>query len=138
MITMEFVQQNLMWIGLAVVSGGMLLWQTFNGAGDAMTPAAATLLMNREDAVVLDVRETGEWSSGHIAGARHIALGQLGKRMSEIEKYKTRPIIVCCASGNRSSSACGQLKKAGFEKVFNLSGGMSAWLEANLPTTTKG
>jgi rhodanese-related sulfurtransferase len=135
---MEFVQQNLMWIGLAVVSGGMLLWQTFNGAGDAMTPAAATLLMNREDAVVLDVRETGEWSSGHIAGARHIALGQLGKRMSEIEKYKTRPIIVCCASGNRSSSACGQLKKAGFEKVFNLSGGMSAWLEANLPTTTKG
>jgi len=135
---MEFVQQNLMWIGLAAVSGGMLLWQTFNGAGDAMTPAAATLLMNREDAVVLDVRETGEWSSGHIAGARHIALGQLGKRMSEIEKFKTRPIIVCCASGNRSSSACGQLKKAGFEKVFNLSGGMSAWLEANLPTTTKG
>lgn len=135
---MEFVQQNLMWIGLAAVSGGMLLWQTFIGAGDAMTPAAATLLMNREDAVVLDVRETGEWSSGHIAGARHIALGQLGKRMSEIEKYKTRPIIVCCASGNRSSSACGQLKKAGFEKVFNLSGGMSAWLEANLPTTTKG
>lgn len=136
---MEFVQQNLMWVALAAVSGGMLLWDSFSpGKSSGLTPAAATLLMNREDAVVLDVRETGEWSSGHIVGARHIALGQVEKRISEIEKFKTRPVIVCCASGNRSASAVAQLKKAGFEKVFNLTGGMSGWLEANLPVTTKG
>jgi len=136
---MDFLQQNLMWVALAFTSGGMLLWQTFSGGGaSAVNPAAATLLMNREDAVVLDVRETGEWDTGHIAGARHIALGQIEKRLSEIEKFKARPIIVCCAHGSRSTSACGKLRKAGFEKVFNLSGGMSAWLEANLPVTTKG
>jgi rhodanese-related sulfurtransferase len=138
---MEFLQQpqNLMWIALALLSGSMLLWPLITGGGaDSLTAAAATLLMNREDALVLDVRETGEWGSGHIAGARHIALGQLEKRLSEIEKFKTRPIIVCCASGNRSTSACGQLKKAGFEKVYNLAGGISGWLEANLPVTTKG
>jgi rhodanese-related sulfurtransferase len=138
---MEFFQQpqNLMWIAIAIISGGMLLWPLISGGGaDNLTAAAATMLMNREDALVLDVRESGEWGSGHIAGARHIALGQLDKRLSEIDKFKSRPIIVCCASGNRSSTACGQLKKAGFEKVFSLAGGMSGWLEANLPVTTKG
>jgi len=135
---MEFVQQNLIWVALALVSGGMLLWPMVSGGSAAdLTPAQATLLMNREDALVLDVRETGEWASGHIPGARHISLAQLEKRMSEIEKLKERPIIICCASGNRSSSACGRLKKSGFEKVFNLAGGIAAWREASLPLTTK-
>ncbi|MDK9703727.1 MAG: rhodanese-like domain-containing protein [Sulfuritalea sp.] len=135
---MEFVEQNFMWVALAAISGGMLLWPMIAGGGaENLSPSEATLLINREDALVLDVRESGEWSSGHIPGARHITLGQLDKRLSEIEKFKDRPIIVVCASGNRSSSACGRLKKSGFEKVFNLSGGVSAWLGANLPLTTK-
>ena len=72
---MEFLQQNIMWVALAVVSGGMLLWPLVAGGSVAkLTPAQATLLMNREDALVLDVRETGEWTSGHIPGARHITL----------------------------------------------------------------
>jgi rhodanese-related sulfurtransferase len=64
-------------------------------------------------------------------------MGQLGARMSEIEKFKEKPIIVVCATGNRSTSACGQLKKGGFDKVFSLGGGISAWIDANLPLTTK-
>ena len=135
---MEFVQQNIIWVALAFISGSMLLWPMLSGgSSEDLSPAQATLLMNREDALVLDVRESGEWSSGHIPGARHIALGQLEKRMSELEKLKDRPVILCCASGNRSSSACGRLKKGGFEKVFNLAGGISAWREASLPLTTK-
>ena len=135
---MEFLQQNMMWVALAAVSGGMLLWPLVAGGTVAhLTPAEATLMMNREDALVLDVRETGEWSSGHISGARHITLAQLEKRMSELEKFKDKPIIICCASGNRSSSACGKLKKGGFDKVFSLNGGVSAWMAANLPLTTK-
>jgi rhodanese-related sulfurtransferase len=135
---MEFLQQNIIWVALAFVSGGMLVWPMVAGSTvPRVTPAEATLLMNREDALVLDVRETGEWGSGHIHGARHITMGQLGTRMSEIEKFKDRPIIICCASGNRSSSACGQLKKGGFEKVYSLDGGISAWIGANLPLTTK-
>ena len=61
---MEFVQQNIMWVALAALSGGMLLWPLLVGGTVAhLTPAQATLMMNREDALVLDVRETGEWSS---------------------------------------------------------------------------
>ena len=138
MVPMEFIQQNLMWAGLAAVSGGMLLWQTFNSSGNQrISVNEATLLINRQDALVVDVRETAEWSGGHIPNARHIALGHLAKHMSEIVKYKDKPIIVVCASGNRSGMACGTLKKAGFQQVFNLSGGIGAWSEAGLPMTKK-
>ncbi len=134
---MDFIQQNLMWVMIAVSSGGLLIFHTLRLGGSGISAAEATLKLNREDALVIDVRETNEWDRGHIANSRHIALGQLGKRMHEIEKFKARPVIVVCASGNRSSSACGALKKAGFEKVFNLSGGIGAWSEAGLPTTAK-
>lgn len=135
---MEFLQQNMIWVALAFVSGGMLVWpMVAGGTVSHLSPAEATLLMNREDALVLDVRETGEWSTGHIAGARHITLAQLDKQLSELDKFKGKPIIVVCATGNRSSSACGQLKKHGFDKVYSLGGGVSSWREANLPLTTK-
>lgn len=135
---MEFLQQNLMWVALALVSGGMLLWPMLTGAGtESLSPAQATLLINRQDAIVLDVREGKEWEAGHIAGARHVVLSQLDNRLPELGKHKQRPIIVCCASGARSATACTQLKRAGFEKVYNLAGGLPAWSDANLPTTTK-
>lgn len=135
---MEFIQQNLMWVGLAAVSGGMLLWQMFDGSGgNNVSVSEATLLINRQDAIVVDVRETAEWSTGHIQDARHIALGHLGKHLSEIDKFKEKPVIVVCASGNRSRSACGTLKKAGFQQVFNLTGGVAAWRDAGLPMIKK-
>lgn len=138
-MVMEFIQQNMVWVGLALVSGMMLLWPMLTGGGkDELSPAAATMMMNREDAVVLDVRDANEWSAGHIQGAKHIALAQLEKHLSEIEKLKTTPVIVCCANGMRSGAAVSALKKAGFEKVFMLNGGIVAWKEGNLPLTKKG
>jgi rhodanese-related sulfurtransferase len=137
--TAEFLQQNIMWVALAAASGGMLLWQMIDGsAGNGISVAEATLLINRQDALIVDVRETAEWSAGHMPDARHIALGHLEKHLSEIEKFKDQPIIVVCASGNRSATACGTLKKHGFQKVHNLNGGIGAWAEANLPMTKKG
>lgn len=135
---MEFIQQNIIWVALALVSGGMLIFPLLSGGmTSGISVTEATMLLNREEAVVIDVRETNEWSTGHITQARHIALGQLDKRLSEIEKFKERPIIVCCASGNRSSSACGTLRRAGFQRVYNLAGGIGAWTGAGLPVTTK-
>lgn len=135
---MEFVQNNLMYVMLAVTSGAMLIWQTLgSGGGNNVSPLQATLMLNREDALVIDVREAGEWSAGHIPNSRHIAISQLEKQIHEIEKFKGRPLIVNCQSGNRSSSACKTLKKHGFEKVYNLAGGIGAWRDAGLPTTSK-
>jgi rhodanese-related sulfurtransferase len=136
---LDFIKNNLIWIGLAAVSGGLFVLQTWRarGAGAGVSPMQATLLMNREDAVVVDVREPAEYSGGHIPNARHIPLSQLDKRLSELDKLKERTVIVSCARGNRSAAACGALRRAGFAKVFNLAGGMSAWDQAGLPVTKK-
>ena len=131
---MDFINQNIMLISLVVASGGALLWQMFGGAGaNAVNPGEATLLINREDAHVVDVREAEEFANGHLPDARHIPLPKLSDRISEIEKFKDKPVIVCCASGMRSSRACGQLGKLGFNNVHNLAGGIDAWIGAGYP-----
>ena len=131
---MSFVQDNMMMIGVAVASGAMLLWPLIGGRGRQQVDSAqAVMKINREDAVVIDVREDAEVSNGRIPNAKHIPLGQLASRLSELEKHKGKPIIVACRSGHRSAGACGILTKNGFENVFNLSGGMIAWEQANLP-----
>lgn len=131
---LEFINQNILLIGLVVMSGGALLWQLFGGAGvNGVNPVEATLLINREDAHVVDVRETDEFANGHLPDARHIPLSKLADRVGEIEKFKGKPVIVCCASGMRSSRACGQLKKLGFDNVHNLAGGIDAWVSAGYP-----
>jgi rhodanese-related sulfurtransferase len=133
----EFIQANIMWVALAAISGGMLLWPLVASGGKGVSPQMATLMLNREDALMLDVREDGEWSSGHIPNARHVALAKLDGAMTDLGKKKDRPIVVCCASGNRSMMACSKLRKAGFEKVFNLTGGIGAWKDAGLPVSSK-
>ncbi len=131
---MKFIQDNLMLVGLAVLSGVMLLWPLISRKGGKQVDSTeAVMKINREDAVVVDVREDAEVSRGRIPNAKHIPLGQLASRLSELEKHKGKPIIVACRSGHRSSGACGILAKNGFENVYNLSGGMIAWEQANLP-----
>lgn len=99
--------------------------------------AAALRLINREDALVLDTREDNEYRSGHIVDARHVPLSRLDKDIGPLEKYRAQPILVVCATGSRSSRAGAILRKHGFEKVYNLKGGIMAWRNANLPLHTK-
>lgn len=136
---MEFLQQNVMWVAVAVISGGMLLWSLIRGGvgGAGVSPLQATLMINREDAIIVDVREPHEYAAGHVPNARHIPMGQVDKRLGELDKFKDKPVIVVCQSGNRSSSTCNALTKRGFEKVYNLSGGISAWEQAGMPVTKK-
>nr|WP_211162879.1 rhodanese-like domain-containing protein [Aromatoleum diolicum] len=133
------MQQNWYWAALAVASGGWLLFDFARTQGDKsqLSPVEATLLINREDAVLVDVRDQGEYAKGHIPNARHIPLADLERRSSELEKFKDRPIVLCCASGNRSGAAVSALKKAGFEKLFQLRGGLFEWEKAGQPVSRK-
>jgi rhodanese-related sulfurtransferase len=131
----QFLQQNWMLASIAVVSGGMLVW-SFVGSKLSGIEEADTLKATRlynDDALILDVREDKEYASGHIPRAKHIPLGQLSSRLQELDKFKAKPILVTCRSGQRSARACGMLKKAGFETVYNQAGGIIAWERANLP-----
>ncbi|MBT9589352.1 MAG: rhodanese-like domain-containing protein [Thiobacillus sp.] len=131
----QFLQDNWMLVSLAVVSGGMLAW-SFLGSRLSGIEQADTLKATRlfnDDALILDVREDKEYAAGHIPKAKHIPLGKLSSRIQELNKHKNKPILVTCRSGQRSARACGMLKKAGFETVFNQAGGIIAWERANLP-----
>lgn len=133
---MKFITQNLWLVILALGSGAMLLWPTLRrGAAGAtdVTPNEAVLLLNRENALMLDVRNEAEFATGHIAEARNIPLAQLDARLAELGKYKDKPLLVNCQGGVRSASACAVLKKEGFTRLYNLKGGINAWTQANLP-----
>lgn len=101
-------------------------------------PTGTVRLMSHDDALLLDVREDGEFAEGHIAGAHHIPLGSLTSRLTELDSAKQRPVVVACRSGHRSGVACRQLRKQGFEQVYNLRGGMMAWQNASLPVDRGG
>ena len=133
---MEFIQQNIWTVLLAVFSGVMLVMPSFRGRLSGVKqigPQEAVMLINRQDALVLDVREQSEFVDGHIAKARHIPVGALAQRLGELEKHKDKAIVAVCRSGNRSGIACGTLRKAGFQNLHNLAGGMMAWDQAGLP-----
>ncbi len=134
---MKFLQDNIFLIGLALSSGLMLLWPMLQrGAAGAknVSPAEAVLLMNRNHALVLDVRETTEFEQGHITDAKHIPLAELEAQLPQLQKYKDKPILVHCQGGVRSAKACAVLAKHEFKQVHNLTGGINAWIAAKLPT----
>ena len=127
---------NMLLFGLALASGGMLLWPLVSRPFRVSSEVAAfdaVQLINRRDALVLDVRDTGDFAAGHIANARHVPEAQIADRIKELEKYRARPIIVSCRAGSRAPSVAGMLRKSGFTEAFALRGGIAAWQQANLP-----
>lgn len=131
---MEFIQQNWYWAALAAVSGTLLVVTSVRGSR-GISPAQATQLINRNDAAVIDVRDASEYAAGHLLNAQHIPLGELDKRLGELDKLKDKPVILNCQTGGRSASACDILRKAGFTQVHNLEGGIAAWEQAGMPVS---
>lgn len=98
-----------------------------------LKPAEAVGLINRADPLVLDVREGSEYVQGHITGARHIPVGELEQRISELEAWRERDILIYCRAGQRSAQAATVLKRQGFTRLHKLAGGIMSWQGANLP-----
>lgn len=140
-MTIKFVLDNILYIGAALLSGGMLLWPIIRGGiGGAarVNTLQATMMINQQDALILDVREPAEYARGHILNARNIPLAQLDSRAGDLQRYKSKPIIVHDATGTRAAAALSVLKKKGFDNVAQLNGGFAAWLQAGLPVAKLG
>ena len=136
---MQFVSNNILPISIALFSGAMLLWSMFGNRIRGIKEVdctAALQLINHKNALVLDVREDGEYKLGHILNSTHIPVGKLNERIGELEKYKEQPIVVVCRTSNRSGVACAELGKRGFTQAYLLAGGVMAWQKANLPLET--
>lgn len=132
---MKFVLDNIGWILAAVVSGGMLLWPLARRGtgGPWVSTLEATQLMNREDALVIDVRDADAYAKGHILGAKSVPLADLARRAGDLEKHKSKAVIVSCQNGDRSAAAAATLRQNGFSRVHPLNGGFAAWQHAGLP-----
>jgi hydroxyacylglutathione hydrolase len=117
------------------LSGGMMEWRIAAKAIAILPQWTVRQLEKRlsqePKLLVIDVRQPGEWSAGHIEGALHITGAELPNRINEVPK--DRPIATICGSGYRSSVSASLLLKHGHPDVTNVLGGMSAWKAAGLP-----
>lgn len=107
--------------------------QRFTRGYKALTPAGLTQLVNRENALLIDVSSLQDFEKGHIPGARHVAMSQFDPENKELAKARELPIAVYDRAGQVSGQAAQRLQKAGFTRVYWLEGGLSAWNEAQLP-----
>ncbi|MEM7254978.1 MAG: rhodanese-like domain-containing protein [Pseudomonadota bacterium] len=113
---------------------GALIWTSIqSGGGSTLTPLDATRLINHEDAVVIDVRGDNDYKQGHIVNSVHMPYEQLSRQTKKLERYKDRPLIMTCKNGQQGGAASRLLRKQGFQNVYHLSGGITAWEGASLP-----
>ena len=132
---MEFITKNIILIMIALVSGGMLIWPLLRRGtgGPWVNTLEATQLINRSDALVVDLRTAEDYAKGHILGAKNFPLADLERRAGELDKQKAKPLILHCGDGNRAGGGVAALRRKGFDKVHNLAGGYAAWQQAGLP-----
>ena len=134
----EFIGNHVtLFLALAAVSA-LLMQNLMSGAGSKQIDSReVTELINRDDAVVIDVRPMSDFTQGHIVNALNIPINGFKDQVGQLEKHRDKPIVITCRSGAQSSSAYKLLLKEGFERVHELRGGMLAWQSANLPISRK-
>jgi rhodanese-related sulfurtransferase len=134
----EFIGNHLFLVSLFVAILALLIWNLFGDALsgiEQLSPADATLLLNRNDALVLDLRPKQEFEAGHIIHALSLPPDDADAQQKILEKHKDRPLITCCQNGTLSARAARSMRFKGHEKVYCLKGGVAAWRSAGLPLT---
>lgn len=131
---MQFFIENWYLVLLAIGSFALLMVPSLKGAGaGSLTLADAVQRINREKAVIVDVREPEEYVTGHITNAKNIPLSQLDERLPQVAKNKALPVVLVCEKGARAVRAEAAAKKLGYEKAQALAGGMKGWRDAGMP-----
>lgn len=132
----EFVASApLLWLALAGLTVAIIVVETkrlFRGY-KALQPAGLTALINRENALVVDLSASADFEKGHIAGSKNVQPSAFDPENKLLAPAKGLPVVVVCRDGNASAAAAAKLKKAGFEQVYWLDGGIAAWRQADLP-----
>lgn len=137
---MPFLIDNLYLIVIALASGGLLLWPLLKrgGGSTALSPLEATQLINHRNAIVVDVRDEKDFAAGSLAAARNLPFAALATRAGELVRFKARPVLIVCGSGQQSAKAIEQFKTQGFDEAYSLGGGIAAWRQAGLPLVQPG
>lgn len=133
----EFIGNNPLLSGIWLVLFFAITYHFFQAKLSAfkrVNNSQLTQLVNKEDAIVVDVRAKDDYKKGHIAGAKHLLLTQIEQgEIGTLEKQKDTPIILVCTAGLSAAKGANKLVKEGFTQVHLLEGGMNSWTGANLP-----
>ncbi len=100
-------------------------------------PAQLTALINRDNALVVDLRPAADFDKGHIAGAKNVQMSQFDPENKQLAPAKALPVVLVCKAGESAGAAAKRLRKAGFSQVNVLEGGVQAWQAADLPLVKK-
>lgn len=119
-------------IGLTLAIVGNELMGLFRGFR-GIRPAELTGLVNRDNALVVDLRPAADFEKGHIPGAKNVQPSQFDPEHKSLAAAKSLPIVLVCKNGQASADAARRLRKAGFERVHVLDGGIGAWQQADMP-----
>lgn len=128
-----FVSNNPLLVGTFVILLALFIRNETQRGGRSVSAQQLVDMVNRDDAVVLDVREKKEFEAGHIVDAVNIPYTALESRLSELKDYKSRPVVIACKMGQHSGAAGTLLRKNGFENVSRLTGGVAEWRNQSLP-----
>ena len=129
----EFAMNHPMLVGSFIALLVAFIVLESRRGGKSVSSQQLTNLVNRENAVVLDVRDAKEFREGHITGSRNIPFAQLQSKLGELEQYKEAPIILVCKMGQHAGAAGRVLSTSGFKDVRRLTGGLSGWKADGLP-----
>jgi rhodanese-related sulfurtransferase len=134
----EFITNHLFLVSLFISILMLLIWNLYGGAlsgAKQIIPAELTRLVNREDAVVVDVRSEDDFKQNHILNALNIPEKELEANKAKLDKYTKQAVVIYCTSGVESARFARALVGQGFEQVYSLKGGLPSWQNANLPLT---
>jgi rhodanese-related sulfurtransferase len=129
----EFIIGHPFLVGTFVLLLVLFIRNETRRGGNTVTAQQLVDMVNRQNAVVLDVRDKKEFQAGHIVDAVNIPFSALDSRIDELKKYQERPIVVACKMGQSAGAAGTLLRKRGFANVSRLSGGIAEWRNQNLP-----
>ena len=135
---LEFTSNHPVLVVLLLISFFLLIFSELRRKASGLVnidPTAAVSLIN-QDAMIIDLRNKEAYSRGHIVNAKNIPLDEFDAKRKSIQKFKSKPVVAVCDSGISSTKIVNTLRQAGFENVFGLKGGMSAWGQAGLPVVT--
>jgi rhodanese-related sulfurtransferase len=131
--------QNIALIVIALVSGALLLWPAIARRGrGGISAAEATTLINRRNAIVVDLRPAAEFAKGHLPSARNVEFSELQAKIGQIAKNKSNPVVLVCQTGQQSQRASRSVSEAGYAEVHVLEGGVDAWQKAGMPVVKQG
>lgn len=99
----------------------------------SLRPAELTVLVNRDNALVIDLRPIADFEKGHIPGSKNVQMSQFDPENKQLAAARSLPVALVCKTGQTANAAAKRLKKAGFEQVYVLEGGIGAWQQADLP-----